>query len=152
MSLHSRICNEFFYPTFEPVHTKKAHVPKRFRTDDVRSTSHHVRPLTCTERIVSGYLRTQLNSVISLQPNSSSIKRGLRGDIRVSSTLRQSGAHLKTSIAAAVVTPATHTPLGRVFYPVSLRAREAHFYGPYTHLNLHHECLRLKLCCLWLLP
>ena len=143
MSLHSRICNEFFYPTFEPVHTKKAHVPKRFRTDDVRSTSQHVSPLTCTERI-GGYLRTQLNSVISLQPNSSSIKRGLRGDIRVSSTLRQTGAHPKTSIAAAVVTPATHTPLGRVFTPVSLRAREAHFYGPYTHLNLHHEYLRLK--------
>ena len=122
-----------------------------FGQDDVIPTSPHVSPLTCTERI-GGYLRTQLNSVISLQPNSSSIKRGLQGDIRVSSTLRQSGAHLKTSIAAAVVTPATHTPLGRVFTPVSLRAREAHFYGPYTHLNLHHECLRLKCPCKFLCP
>ena len=85
-----------------------------FGQDDVIPTSPHVSPLTRTERI-GGYLRTQLNSVISLQPNSSSIKRGLQGDIRVSSTLRQSGAHLKTSIAAVVVTPVTLTPPGVCF-------------------------------------
>ena len=144
MSLHSRICNEFFYPTFKPVHTKKAHVPKRFRTDDVRSTSHHVRPLTCTEQIVSGYLRTQLNSVISLQPNSSSIKRGLQGDIRVSSTLRQSGAHLKTSIAAPVVTPVTLTPPGVCFTQFHFAQERSAPLRAYTHLNVHHEHLRLK--------